>query len=96
MAHLEADGRQRDPELVEELLLRHGGNLVGGLFLDEIAEHRGGRLADGAATAVEPDLLDDVAVSESHGDEDLVAAERILPSACASAGSSRPWFRGFL
>ena len=71
-------GRERDPELLEELLFRHRCNLRRGTPLDEIAEHRGRRLADRAASAVEADLLDDVAVAKPHGDRDLVSAERVL------------------
>ena len=75
---LQANGRQRDAELVEQHLLRHDGDLVGRASLDEVAQHRHRGLADGASAPVEADLLDDVAVTESHRDEDLVAAERIL------------------
>src|SRR5688572_24673758 len=75
---LESNGRQRDPELVEELLLRHLGDLGRRLSLDEIAEHRGGRLTDRATATVEADRLDDITVSEPHRDQDLVTAERIL------------------
>src|SRR4029079_4733332 len=75
---LEADGSERDAELVEQRFLRHRCDLTGRLSLHEIAQHRGRRLADRAASAVEADLLDHVAVAEPDRDQDLVSTERVL------------------
>src|SRR4029079_14134385 len=75
---LQPDRREWNPELLEELRLRHRRDLVRRPSLDEIAEHRRGGLADRAAAAVESDLLDDVTLAESHRHRHLVAAERVL------------------
>jgi hypothetical protein len=73
---LEPHRRQWDADLVEELLLRHGGDFLRGPALDHLHEHRGRRLADRAAAAAELDVLDLVSV-EADEDRDLVAAERV-------------------
>ncbi len=76
---LEPDRRERDAELVEKLVLRHGSHVAGGAALHEVAQHRRRRLADRAASAVEADLLDHVSLAEAHRDGDFVPAQRVLP-----------------
>ena len=78
IAHFRRTGVSGMPSSSEELFLRHRRDLGGGLALDEVGEHRGRRLADRAAAALEPDLLDDVALAEPDRDRDLVAAQRVL------------------
>ena len=92
---LETHGGQRDADLLQQLVLLHRRHVLGPPALDEIGQHRGRRLADRAAAALEADLLDHVALAESHRDRDLVAAQRVLalgervaraPAARGSAG----------
>src|SRR5919199_3856161 len=76
---LEPDRRKRDPDLVEELVLRERGDLGRAPPLHHLHQHRGRRLADRAPAAGELDLFDRVAVGlEADVDRDLVAAERVL------------------
>src|SRR5207253_11250836 len=76
---LEPDRRERDPDLVEKLVLRERGHLGRAPALHHLHQHRRRRLADRAAAAGELDLLDRVAVLlEADEDRDLVAAERVL------------------
>src|SRR5918996_557190 len=49
---LEPDGRKRDPDLVEQLLPVESDHLGGLPALDQLREHRGRGLADGAAAAL--------------------------------------------
>ena len=77
---LETDRRQRDPDLLEQLLLRQLGDLASRLALDHLHQHRGGRLADRAAASRELHLVHRLAVlAELDVDRDLVAAEGIDP-----------------
>src|SRR5918995_6021229 len=71
---LEPHRRERNAELLEELFLRHLGDLAGGASLHDVREHLRGRLTDRTAAAVEPDLLDHVAFAQPHRDRDLVSA----------------------
>jgi hypothetical protein len=72
------DRGERDPDLLEKILLRHRRDLAPRPTLDHLHQHRGGSLADRAAPAAEPDVRDRLAVAV-EGDRDLVAAERVLP-----------------
>ena len=66
-------------DLLEDLLRGQSGDLGGLLPLDEVGQHRGGRLRDGAASPLEADLFDRLAgFAEPDRDRDLVAAERVL------------------
>ena len=95
-AHLSRTGRERDADLLEQLVLRHRRDLLRCPALDEVGEHRRRRLADRAAAALEADVLDDVALAEPDRDRHLVTAERVLPLGDRIVGSSSPWFRGAL
>lgn len=53
-----------------------GPHLVEGLALDGLGHHRGRRLADGAAAALEADLLD-AALAQPHEQRQLVPAQRV-------------------
>ena len=75
---LEPHRRQRDPDLLEQLVLRHRRDLLGGPSLDEVGQHRRRRLADRAAAPLEADASITSPVAEPHGDGHLVAAERVL------------------
>src|SRR5438046_634985 len=46
---LQADGRERDPDLLEQLLLRHRRHVARLPALDHLGQHRGRRLTDRAA-----------------------------------------------
>ena len=75
---LEPHRRQRDADLLEQVLLRQLGDLGRRPALDHLHQHRGRRLADRAAAAGELDLVDRLAVlAELDVDRDLVAAERV-------------------
>src|SRR4029079_13362846 len=68
-----------NPDLLEQLLLRHRRNLGCALALHHLREHRGGGLRDRAPAAGEHDVVDRVAVlAEGDVDRDLVAAPRVL------------------
>src|SRR3954454_15007106 len=76
---LEADRRELDADLLEQLLLRQRGDLGDGLALDDLGQHRRGGLRDRAAAALEADVVDRLAVvAELERDRHLVAAERVL------------------
>src|SRR5581483_2851517 len=75
---LQANRRQWDADLVEQLVLRHRRDLGGRAALDDLREHRRRGLRDRAAAPLEGDVRDDVAV-EADVDRNLVAAERVLP-----------------
>src|SRR6478752_8513645 len=75
---LEAHGRERDADLLEQLFLRHRGHILGGSAHHDLGQHRRRGLADRAATPLEADALDHIVRPESHRDGHLVAAERIL------------------
>src|SRR5438552_1152347 len=76
---LEPDRRQRNPDLLEQVLFRKRRDLARGATLDELGQHRRRRLGDRAAATFEADLLDRLAVGgELDRDRDLVAAERVL------------------
>src|SRR5262245_9230923 len=75
---LEADRRERDSDLLQQLVLRHRRDLLGAPALDQLHQHRGRRLADSATAALEANVSDRVTVAvERNGNRDLVAAERI-------------------
>src|SRR5262245_7570925 len=77
---LEPDRRQRNPYLLEQLVLRQGRDVGGLPALHHLGEHRRRRLRDRAAAALEADVVDRLAVlAEAHEDRDLVTAERVLP-----------------
>jgi hypothetical protein len=77
---LQADGRERDTDLVEQLVAWKRRHFCCGPALHQLGEHRGRRLRDRAAAAGELDLVDRVTVfAEGDVDRDLVAAERVLP-----------------
>src|SRR5688572_318171 len=73
---LESDRRQRDANLFVQLLAGHLRDLGCRSALDHLRQHRRRRLADRAAAALEPDVVDPIAV-EGERDGDLVAAERV-------------------
>src|SRR5437667_8166399 len=61
---LESDRRQRDADLVEQLVLLHGRDLGRRPALDDFGQHRRRCLRDRAPSPFETDLLDHVAVAE--------------------------------
>src|SRR5262245_33097185 len=76
---LEANRRELDADLLEQLLLRQLGDLGHSLALDDLREHRRRCLGDRAAASLEADVVDRVAVgTELQEDRDLVPAERVL------------------
>src|SRR3990172_2832923 len=87
---LEAHRRQGDADLLEQLLLRHRGHVRCRAPADELGQHRRRRLADRAATTLEADVFDHVAVAEAHRDRYLVAAERVLPLRVGVARLEQP------
>src|SRR5438105_10136051 len=77
---LEAHRRERDADLLEQLVLVERRHLGGGAALHHLRQHRGRGLRDGAAATGELHLVDRLAVvAERDVDGDLVAAERVLP-----------------
>ena len=79
IAHLSRTGRQRDADLLEQLLLRQRGDLGRAPSLHHLHEHRRRGLRDRAAASLELHVLDRVAVfAERDEDRHLVAAERVL------------------
>src|SRR5207247_2511606 len=76
---LEPDRRQRDTDLLEQLVAWQSRDFGGTSSLHHLGEHRCRRLRDRAPSARELDLVDRVAVlTEGDEDRDLVAAERVL------------------
>src|SRR5438105_7127897 len=76
---LEAHRRERDPDLVEELVLVERRDLARGAARHHLREHRRRGLRDRAAAAGELHLVDRLAVvGERDVDRHLVAAERVL------------------
>src|SRR5215218_378603 len=75
---LEPHRRQRDAHLAEQLLAVELEHLARLPALDQLGQHRRGRLRDRAAAAGEFHVLDRLAVAgEGDEDRDLVAAERV-------------------
>src|SRR5919204_5965468 len=76
---LEPHRRQLDADLLEQLVLVEDGHLARLPALDELRQHRGRRLRDRAAAALEAHRLDRLSVRcELDRDADLVAAKRVL------------------
>src|SRR4029453_6837647 len=76
---LQAHRSEGDPDLLEQILLRHRRHLARLPPLDHLGEHRGRSLRDRAAAPGELDVVDRVpVVAESNEDRDLVAAEGVL------------------
>src|SRR5712692_10188591 len=77
---LQPHGREGNPDLLEQLLLRQVGDLRRLPSLHHLGEHRRRRLRDRAAATLELHVVDRVAVvAERNVDRHLVAAERVLP-----------------
>ena len=74
---LHARGGDVDPQQVEHEVLVQAHEVVHRLALELVGDHRGRCLADRAAVAREPDLLDPVLGVELDLDLQLVAAERV-------------------
>ena len=73
------DGRERDADLLEQLVARKRRHLRRASARHHLRQHRSGGLRDRTAAAGELHFVDRVAVvGECHVDRDLVAAERIL------------------
>src|SRR3954471_5702352 len=88
---LQPDRRQRDADLLEQIFLRQCRDLGRAAPLDHLCEHRGGRLRDRAAAALELHVVDRVAVvAERDVDGDLVAAQRVLPLRARVGVDNRP------
>src|SRR3954447_12780336 len=76
---LEPDRRQRNADLLQQVLLGQSRDLTGAPALHHVHQHRRRGLADGAAAPLEHDVADRLGVVlERDRDRDLVAAERIL------------------
>src|SRR5438270_14052887 len=77
---LEPNRRERDADLLQQLVLVEDGDLGGRAPVHHLGQHRRRGLRDRAAAAGELHLVDRLSVvAERDVDGDLVAAERVLP-----------------